>query len=82
MTTIHITLPDQLATEAQQAGLLTSVTMEKLLRTQLKDRQTAELFQAIERMVAVDVPAVMLPEEVAEEIRLMRAERRNQNSVV
>lgn len=76
MTTVQITLPDQLAQEAQNAGLLTSATIERMLREQLKTKHADELFEAMDRMVAIDNPATMSPEEVAEEIRVMRAERR------
>jgi hypothetical protein len=58
MTIIQITLPDQLAQEAQQAGLLSPQLLEKWLR---------------------DEPAIMSPEEVAEEIAAMRAERSASN---
>ncbi|MFN5080120.1 MAG: hypothetical protein ACK5VG_00310 [Burkholderiales bacterium] len=34
-----------------------------------------ELFQAISQMTALDIPAAMSPEEVADEIRAMRTER-------
>ena len=54
MTTVQITLPDQLAQEAQSAGLLTSATIERMLREQLKTRHGDELFAAMDRMVAVD----------------------------
>ena len=80
MTTVQITLPDQLAQEAQDAGLLTSATIERMLREQLKTRHVDELFTAIDRMAAVDTPAAMSPEEVAQEIRIMRAERRAKNT--
>ena len=80
MTTVQITLPDQLAQEAQRAGLLTSATMERILREQLKASQSAELFSAMDRMAAIDSPAAMSPEEAAEEIRAMRAERRTKNA--
>jgi hypothetical protein len=80
MTTVQITLPDQLAQEAQRAGLLSSDTIERFLRAQLKRQHTDELFQAIDRMVAVKSEAVLSPEEVAEEIRAMRAERRTRNA--
>jgi Arc/MetJ family transcription regulator len=80
MTTVQITLPDQLAQEAQRAGLLTSDTIERILREQLKTRRVDELFQAMDRMAAIDTPAAMSPEEVAEEIRVMRAERRAKNA--
>jgi hypothetical protein len=78
MTTLELklNLPDQLAKEAQNAGLLTSATIERMLREQLKTQHVDELFAAMNRMAAVDAPAVMSPAEVAEEIRLMREERR------
>lgn len=75
MTTVQITLPDQLAQEAQRAGLLSPLAIEHWLREQLKARHVDELFSAIDRMAAVNEPAAMSPEEVAEEIRAMRAER-------
>ena len=81
MTTVQITLPDQLAQEAQSAGLLTSPTIERMLREQLRGQRVDELFEAMNRMAAVDTPAAMSPEEVAEEIRIMRAERRAQNAI-
>ena len=59
MTTIQITLPDQLVQEAQRVD---------------------ELFAAMERMAAVDEPAVMSPEEVAQEIAALRAARRATNA--
>jgi Arc/MetJ family transcription regulator len=76
MTTVQITLPDQLVQEAQRAGLLSPRAIERWLREQLKARHVDELFAAMDRMAAVDEPTVMSPEEVSEEIRVMRAERR------
>jgi predicted transcriptional regulator len=76
MTTVQINLPDQLAQEAQRAGLLTPATLERILREYLKVRKTDELFEAAARMAAVDEPA-MTPEEIAEELHAMRAERRS-----
>ncbi len=80
MTTVQITLPDQLAQEAQRAGLLSPEIIERMLREQLKAQHVDELFQAMDRMAAIDTPAAMSPEEVAEEIRVMRAERRAKNT--
>jgi hypothetical protein len=80
MTTVQINLPDQLAQEAQLAGLLTSDTIERILREQLKNQHQNELFDAMKRMAAVNTPTAMSPEEVAEEIRVMRAERRVKNA--
>jgi Arc/MetJ family transcription regulator len=75
MTTVQINLPDQLAQEAQRAGLLTSAALERMLREYLKTRKTDELFAAMDRMAAVEVPA-MTPEEISEELHAMRAARR------
>ena len=80
MTTVQITLPDQLAQEAQRAGLLSSAKLERWLRDQLKTQRVDELFAAMDRMAAVDEPAVMSPEEVAQEVAVMRAERRAKNA--
>lgn len=76
MTTVQIILPDQLAQEAQRAGLLSSARLERWLRDQLKTQRVDELFAAMDRMATVDEPAVISPEEVAQEIATMRAERR------
>ena len=76
MTTVQITLPDQLAQEAQQAGLLSPELLEKWLREQLRTQRMDQLFSAMNRMNAVDDPAIMSPEAVATEIATMRAERR------
>jgi Arc/MetJ family transcription regulator len=75
MTTIQINLPDQLVQEAQRAGLLTPATLERILREYLKTSMTDELFAAMDRMAAVEEPA-MSPEEIAEELHAMRAARR------
>ena len=80
MTTVQITLPDQLARDAQSAGLLSSATLERWLRDQLKTQRVDDLFAAMERMRSVDEPVAMSPEEVAHEIAAMRAERRAKNA--
>ena len=76
MTTVHINLPDQLAQKAKQAGLLSEAALEKLLRDQLQARRQDDFFTALERMAQTTEPPAMPPEEVAEEIRAMREERR------
>ena len=76
MTTVQITLPDQLAQDAQRAGLLSQPVMEKLLREKLQMQRIDEFFVASERMAQVSEPSAMSPEEVADEIRAMREERR------
>jgi hypothetical protein len=76
MTTVQITLPDQLAQEAEGAGLLSPDALEKWLREQLKARRWAEFLSTLDQMHAVGSEDYMSPEEVAEEIAAMRAERR------
>ena len=80
MTTIEVTLPDQLAQDALRAGLLSPSRLERWLRDQLKTQRVDDLFAAMDRMATVDVPAVMSPDEVAQEIATMRAERRANNA--
>ena len=79
MTTVQITLPDQLAQEAQRAGLLSPARLEKWMRDRLKDQRVDEWLSAMDRKAAVDAPAALSPEEVAEEIAAMRAEQRAKN---
>jgi hypothetical protein len=75
MTTVQITLPDQLAQEAQRAGLLSQAAMERLLREQLQTQRQDGFFAALEQMAQVAQPPVMSPEEIAEELRAMREAR-------
>ncbi len=44
MTTVQITLPDQLAQDAQHAGLLAPARLAQLLRDQLESLRVDELF--------------------------------------
>jgi hypothetical protein len=75
MTTVQINLPDQLAQEAQRAGLLTPATLERILREVLKSKKIEELFAAMDRMAATPEPT-MTPEQVADELHALRAQRR------
>jgi hypothetical protein len=76
MTTIQVTLPDQLAEEAQRAGLLSSQSMEKLLRAELRARSASELLSALENTDRVETTEDFSPESMAVEVRAMRAEHR------
>ena len=46
MTTVQLDLPDQLAQEAERAGLLSAPALEEWLRKQLKQQAAAELDRA------------------------------------
>ncbi len=76
MGAVTITLPDELIQDAEQAGLLASAAMEDILRKQLRARALQDLLTMMDKIQAVPDPNPMTPEEVAEEIRAMRAERR------
>jgi len=75
MTTVQIDLPDQLAQEAQRAGLLSPASLEQWLRQQLRAQSMDQLRTAKSRMDAADDLPYMSPDEVAEEIAVMRTER-------
>ena len=75
MTTLQITLPDQLAQEAQRAGLLSETAIENLLRTALRSERIERMTQASEQLAAQPLPP-MSPEEIQAEITAYRAESR------
>jgi len=75
MTTVQIELPDQLVQDAQRAGLLSPAVLAELLREKLRANSLQELLRATEIIAANNDLPYMSPEEVAEEIASMRAER-------
>lgn len=76
MTTVQITLPDQLARDAQAAGLLSAEAMEKLLREAMERRAAVDqLFAAMDRAAAADLREMSM-EEIQAEVDAVRAERR------
>lgn len=79
MTTLEITLPDELARMAQSAGLLNSEAIEKLLREQLRKQAGEELRAMMDRLSADGTPP-MTEDEVQAEIDAYRAERRGPRS--
>ena len=75
MTTLEINLPDSLAREAKEAGLLTPQAVETMLRERLRTQRIGELRDAVRQMVAAgDAPLTM--EEIESEIQAYREERR------
>jgi hypothetical protein len=75
MTTLEINLPDSLAREAKEAGLLTPQAVETMLRERLRAQRIGELRNAVRQMVAAgDAPLTM--EEIESEIQAYREERR------
>ena len=77
MTTLEVklNLPDNLANEARQAGLLTPEELERLLREALRARRVERLTAVRETLAANPVPP-MTSEEIQAEIDDYRAQVR------
>lgn len=67
---IDLDLPDSLAREAEASGLLTPKAIEAMLRAEIRRRRVAQLFDASDRLAAVDVP--LTEDEVEVEIAAVR----------
>jgi hypothetical protein len=70
-----LTLPDQLAREAETLGLLKPEALERLLREEIRRRQVGQLFEAADRLAACAEPPLTTA-EVEAEIQAARTERR------
>lgn len=74
MTTVQITLPDELAQKAASAGLLTGEAVEAMLREQLR-RRAGDALQAIWQRGPQEKLTPEIEREIVEEVRKARAER-------
>jgi hypothetical protein len=76
MTELKVTLPDRLAREAREAGLLSAKAIKRLLLEAMRRRAAAREFLAVaDRVVAAGVPP-MSEEEIQAEIDAVRRARR------
>jgi len=75
MTTVQITLPDALAREAANAGLLAPERIAGILREQLRAERIERLDAAREKLASNPIPA-MTAEEIQAEIDAYRLEQR------
>ncbi|HSV46888.1 MAG TPA: hypothetical protein VLJ58_13965 [Ramlibacter sp.] len=75
MTTVQITLPDGLAQEAAQAGLLTPEKIEHILRERLR-QERVERLKAARAVLAADPLPPMTPQEISAEVDAYRSEQR------
>lgn len=73
MTNITVSLPDELAQQAQSAGLLLPDAIERLLREAMKKRQVDQLFATMDKLAQVK-PA-LTEAEIDAEIEAARADR-------
>ncbi len=74
MTTLTIDLPDNLAEEAQNAGLLAPDAIETMLRETLRRRAVNGLFTAADKLTAANFPPMTM-EEIQEEVNAVRARK-------
>lgn len=75
MTKVQVELPDTLATEAKAAGLLTSETIERLLREAVRSKAVDELFEMADRLAAANIPPMTMAEIQAEVDAVRKARR-------
>ena len=75
VTTLTIELPDALAKEAKERGLLVSAAIEAMIRDALRRRAAQELLEAADKLAAADPPPLTLA-EIQEEVNAVRSERR------
>jgi len=71
---IKLDLPEALAREAEASGLLTPESIELLLRAEIDRRRINRVFDAADRLAALDMPRLS-QSEVEAEIRAVREER-------
>jgi hypothetical protein len=79
MTTVQITLPDELAQKAASAGLLSPEAMEAMLREQLR-RQAADALRAMWERAPAEELTPEIEQEIVDEVRAVRAERRRRGA--
>ena len=75
MTSVQISLPDDLAQKAASAGLLSAEAMEAMLREQLR-RHAGQALQAMWQRAPQEDLTPEIEQEIVEEVRKVRAERR------
>jgi hypothetical protein len=78
MTEVTVTLPDDLAQQARQAGLLRPEALAALLRDAMRERRIERLFATMDKLSELKPP--LSEEEIAAEIEAARAERRARKS--
>ncbi|MSQ72132.1 MAG: hypothetical protein EXR27_12685 [Betaproteobacteria bacterium] len=78
MTTLELKLdvPDRLAQDAAQMGLLEPDKLQALLREAVRNRRIAQLAEARERVAAAGIVPMSM-EEIQAEVDAYRAERKS-----
>ena len=72
---IKLRVSDSLAREAEAGGLLTSESIELLLREEIRRRRVNKLFKASDRLAALEMPPLTESELEAEIQAVCKARR-------
>ncbi len=75
MTTLTIDLPDNIAEEAKDAGLLAPEVLAQLLKDAIRRQAGRRYLDVAQRLQAAGIPP-MSDEEIVAEVKAVRAERR------
>ena len=75
MTILTIDLPDNLAKQAKDAGLLAPDAIEAMLRESLRRRAIDELFETADKLAAANIPRMTM-DEIQAEVNAVRAQRK------
>lgn len=73
---LQLELPDRLAREAQDAGLLTSGAIKRLLQDAVRRRAGQALLTATKRATLKRVSPPLSLEEIQQEVKAVRAARK------
>ncbi len=82
MTTLEfkLSLPDELAKQAREAGLLTPDAMERLIVEALRRREAFDRFlETADRVAKAEIPPMSM-EEINREVKAARADRRQREA--
>ena len=74
MSEVVLTLPDNIAKEAEEYGLFKPLIITSMLKEELRRRKINKLFETMDRLA--ELPNPLTEEEIAEEIAAYRRERR------
>jgi hypothetical protein len=75
MTTLEITLSDDIARKASEAGLLTPERLEAILDSEIRRAAGDRLFATMARIHAVSGPEMSM-DEINAEVKAVRRDRR------
>jgi hypothetical protein len=78
MSEVVLTLPDNLAREAEANGLLKPERIAAMLRAEIRRRQVNKLFAAADRLASLEQP--LTEAEVEAEIAAARRERHSSDA--